>query len=130
MQVASNKSQFWHRKLFANMIQKEFSFLLLSSNSLAESIKKLLILYLGCCSSTTDPWNFLSIQMNHTSEDHWADPDLYGLFDEVGNKVSKRLPPSHVHVSSSCLYLVPQSIPKIILCQLHLLSKLRINPES
>ena len=32
------------------------------------------------CSDTAFPWNYLTIQLNRTSEDELGDPDLYGLF--------------------------------------------------
>ena len=32
------------------------------------------------CSDTASPWNYLTVQLNRTSEDELGDPDLYGLF--------------------------------------------------
>lgn len=32
------------------------------------------------CSVPDSPWNYLTIQLNRTSEDQTGDPDLYGSF--------------------------------------------------
>ena len=40
-----------------------------------------------CCSSTSDPWNYLTVQLNRTSNDSLGDPDLYGWFHQTDGKV-------------------------------------------
>ena len=53
------------------------------------------------CSSTSDPWNYLTVQLNRTSA--YGDPDLFGMFDAVGNKVNRFSRLSAQHVPSMSL---------------------------
>ena len=58
------------------------------------------------CSDTVSPWNYLTIQLNRTSEDELGDPDLYGQFyGGASGQVRKQ---SHVSMLWHCPGFAPE----------------------